>query len=264
MPIFEPAPHFVEGEGAFSRRTSTYGVRRWPNHRPTPISRDRRLFLHRRTAVVRADADRRQQPGGRHNAAESPHRRVPGPHCRPARLRLFRWNAGGNARCARDHSARRPHQGLYGLCVAGGRFRDPDAGHGFPMGLARLSRAHRLRVRGPLRGDRGLDQRESDQLESRRSLCAVSNRELRRLRERTISAETPRSGRLFPLRRRRRAARARDRSDGDDERRSARSAAQRASPPPLAHSHGADSVFRRAGRGRRERRPVRARARFSP
>ena len=165
MPIFEPAPNFIEDAGAFSRRTSAYGVRRWPNHRPTPISRDRRLFLHRRAAVVRADADRRQQPGRRRNAAASPHRRVPGPRCRPARLRLFRRDAGGNARCASDHPARRPHQGLYGLRVAGGCFRDPDAGHGLPMGLARLSGAHRLRVRGPLRGDRGLDQRESDQLE---------------------------------------------------------------------------------------------------
>ena len=131
-----------------------------------------------------------------------------------------------------------------------------------PMGLARLPRADRLRVCGPLRRDRGLDQRQGDQRQSRRALRPLPDRELRRLGERAIGAEAARSGRLFPLRRRRRAARARDRADGDDQRRSARPAAKRAPPPDLAHAHGADLVFRGAGRGRGERRPVRARTGF--
>ena len=60
-------------------------------------------------------------------------------------------------------------------------------------------RADRLRVRRALRGDRVLDQRQGDQREPRRALCALPDRELRRFRERAAGAETPGSGRLFPF-----------------------------------------------------------------
>ena len=123
---------------------------------------------------------------------------------------------------------------------------------------------HRLRVRGPLCGDRGLDQRQGDQRQSRRALRPLSNRKLRRLRERAIGSEAARSERLFPFRRRRRAARARHRPDGDDQRRSARPAAQRAPPPPLARSHGADSRVSPCWPRARRTAPCSRLVRFSP
>ena len=41
---------------------------------------------------------------------------------------------------------------------------------------------------GPLRGDRGLDQRQGDQRQSRRALRPLPDRQFRRFRERTIGA----------------------------------------------------------------------------
>ena len=123
-------------------------------------------------------------------------------------------------------------------------------------------RADRLRVRGPLRGDRGLDQRQGDQRQSRRSLRPLPDCELRRFRERATGAETPWSGRFLRLRGLRRAARACDRANGDDQRRSARATAKRAPAPALARAQGADFVLCRAGRRRGQRRPVRARSGF--
>jgi hypothetical protein len=67
------------------------------------------------------------------------------------------------------------YQGFRGLCGARSRFGDPHARPRFPMGLARLPRAPRLRVRRPLCGDRGLDQRQGDQRQSRRPLRPLSD-----------------------------------------------------------------------------------------
>ena len=236
MPIFEADPHFIERlrRETTSRADRSCETMPEPTSTPIPIRLCEHPSLHRRALVLRAAPDRRQQPGRRRDAAKSPHRGLPRPDGRPAGLRLFRRNAGGDPRGAGDHSPRRPHQGLCRLCRARGRFGDPHARHALPVGVARLSRADRLRVCRALRRHRGLDQRQGDQLESRSALRPLPDRQFRRFRQRTIGLEAARAGRLFLLRRRRRAAGARDRADGDDQRRSARPAAKRAPPPHLA------------------------------
>ena len=264
MPIFEIGPHFIERAGAFLASQVGLWCMTTAESEANADSPCDRLFLHCRAAVVCADARSAATAWGYRDAAESPHRGLPRSHRRPAWLRLFCRNAGRNPRRAGDHSARRPHQGLRGVCGARGRFSDPHAGLALAMGLAQLSRAHRLRVRRPLRGHRGVDQRQGDQRQSRRALRALPNRKLRRFRERAIGSQAAWSRRFFRFRGRRRDARTRYRADGDDQRRSTRPAAKRASPPHLARTHGACRVFRSAAPPARRTAPCSRSDRFSP
>src|SRR5271166_2421998 len=200
------------------------------------------FFLHRGAALLGPFVDRRQRACRRDDAFARPHGGVSRTDSRASRFGLFRRHARRDARRAGDHPARGPYPRLRRPGRAGRGFRDPDASLCFASGMARFPRADRLRLCRALRGDRSLDQRQGGQLQSGRALCALSDRQFRRLGRRPDGAATALSERVFRIRRRRRAARAGDPAHGDDERRSPRPAPQRPSAPGLARPHGAGAA----------------------
>ena len=82
------------------------------------------------------------------------------------------------------HTSRRTYPGFRRLRRAGGGFRRAHAGIRVAMGLACLPRSHRICFRRNLCGHRSLDQRKGDQLQPRRPLCSLPDREFQRIRRR--------------------------------------------------------------------------------
>ena len=181
MPFFGAGSRLFQGSGArflVAQRRSTCDDAAQPS-----IPRLTVLFLHSRTARLRAPADRRQRADRRDDTAAGAPRRVPRPRRRAFGVSLFRGHAGrylAAPAIIRRGGHIRAFTAFVSLSVVSVVLMPV-----FPWPcLADFSHAVGLRFRGPLRGNRSLDQRQGDQRQSRGALRPLSNRQFQRLRDR--------------------------------------------------------------------------------